>query len=147
MKYISLSIKKAFTLIELMVVIAIVAILATIAIPSYNSYTTRAALTELIQVSAPYKTEVEICIYSTGDKNNCNAGSNGIQSQIDNTSSNSDSYIKNINVSSGVITVNGKGALDGFSYSLNPTKTNNSINWEVNCNGKAGEFPSGFCTK
>lgn len=57
---------KAFTLIELMIVIAIIAILATVAIPSYNSYTQKAALSELLSASASYKTDVEICMYNTG---------------------------------------------------------------------------------
>ena len=46
------SVKKGFTLIELMIVIAIVAILATIAIPSYQNYTKKAAVSELLQASA-----------------------------------------------------------------------------------------------
>ena len=39
--------KKGFTLIELMIVIAIIAILATIAIPSYQNYTKIASLRAL----------------------------------------------------------------------------------------------------
>ena len=49
------SMKKGFTLIELMIVIAIVAILATIAIPSYQNYTKKAAVSELLQASAPLR--------------------------------------------------------------------------------------------
>ena len=51
------SVKKGFTLIELMIVIAIVAILATIAIPSYQNYTKKAAVSELLQASAPLRAE------------------------------------------------------------------------------------------
>ena len=54
------SVKKGFTLIELMIVIAIVAILATIAVPSYQNYTKKAAISELLQASAPLRAEVEL---------------------------------------------------------------------------------------
>ncbi|QUE31760.1 prepilin-type N-terminal cleavage/methylation domain-containing protein [Francisella philomiragia] len=42
------NIKKGFSLVELMVVIAIIAILAAVAIPAYSNYVTRAKLTEAL---------------------------------------------------------------------------------------------------
>jgi type IV pilus assembly protein PilA len=44
------SLTKAFSLVELMVVIAIVALLAAVAIPSYKEYTNRAKMAEVTNV-------------------------------------------------------------------------------------------------
>ncbi|MDH2997841.1 prepilin-type N-terminal cleavage/methylation domain-containing protein [Pasteurellaceae bacterium LFhippo2] len=135
-------IQRAFTLIELMIVIAIIAILATIAIPSYNSYTKKAALSELLQASAPYKADVEICIYNLGGKNGeCNAGKNGIKAANAVTSK----YIESISVSSGSITVTGKDSLANTSYTLKPTFSEGNITWSTSCSGDESLFPAGFC--
>ncbi|QIW16472.1 prepilin-type N-terminal cleavage/methylation domain-containing protein [Pasteurellaceae bacterium RH1A] len=137
------SLKRAFTLIELMIVIAIIAILATIAIPSYNSYTQKAALSELLQASSSYKTEVEICFYNTGDLAACNAGSNGIQAAKTSTTT---KYVNSIAVAAGKIDVEGKGALNGYGYSLTAAKNGNSISWSTSCKGAdTSLFPAGFC--
>jgi prepilin-type N-terminal cleavage/methylation domain-containing protein len=52
--------RAAFSLIELMVVIAIVAILVATAIPSYNKYLQRAALAEGVTVLGAYKTAIGV---------------------------------------------------------------------------------------
>lgn len=63
--------QKGFTLIELMIVVAIIGILAAVAVPAYQNYTLKARFTEVVNVTAPYKTAVELCV-QTG---NCiNAG-------------------------------------------------------------------------
>ncbi|MDP8099464.1 prepilin-type N-terminal cleavage/methylation domain-containing protein [Pasteurella atlantica] len=137
---------QAFTLIELMIVIAIIAILATIAIPSYTSYTQKAALSELLSASAPYKSDVEICIYNEGTLTNCNGGSNGIQA---NKTSTTMKYLKSISAATGVISVQGKGSLEGYGYTLTPTYSNNTITWATSCTGKESDisiFPAGFCS-
>lgn len=136
--------KKGFTLIELMIVIAIIAILATVAIPSYTSYTQKAALSEILRASASYKSDVEICIYNTGSKEKCSAGSNGIQANK--SESNDAKYLKSVSVSSGAISVEGKGSIDGFGYTMTPTFSNNNISWAISCKGDTSLFPANFCT-
>ncbi|MFY1006386.1 prepilin-type N-terminal cleavage/methylation domain-containing protein, partial [Pasteurella multocida] len=108
-KAIFFSIKKGFTLIELMIVIAIIAILATIAVPSYQNYTKKAAISELLQAAAPYRAEVELCIYNTNTPSECSAGQHGIRANI----SSGKKYLSSINVKSGVITVIGQKSLEG----------------------------------
>lgn len=136
---------KAFTLIELMIVIAIIAILATVAIPSYNAYTQKAALSELLQASSSYKSDVELCIYNFGGVNNCSGGSNGIQANK--TAGNETKYLNSITVNKGVITVSGKGSLNGYGYTLTPTFSKNTISWTTSCSGDdISLFPASFCS-
>lgn len=135
---------KAFTLIELMIVIAIIAILATIAIPSYTSYTQKAALSELLSASASYKSDVEICIYNTGALTNCTGGSNGVQANKTDVAD--AKYLKSISVASGTITVEGKGSIDGYGYTMTPKFANNNITWATSCRGSdTSLFPANFC--
>lgn len=136
--------KRAFTLIELMIVIAIIAILATIAIPSYTSYTQKAAMSELLRASSSYKSDVEICIYNLGKTAGCSAGTHGIQAEK--TEVAKAKYLKSIAVSDGTITVAGKGTLENISYKLIPTFANNNVTWAGSCTGDSSLFPAGFCS-
>ncbi|AKO45423.1 pilin [[Haemophilus] ducreyi] len=135
--------QKAFTLIELMIVIAIIAILATVAIPSYNSYTKKAALSELLAASSAYKTDVEICVYNLGRTDGCNAGTNGIK----NDNSGKSKYVGSISVENGTITVTGKESLKDYSYKMTPTLQGESLTWKTTCNGAdTSLFPANFCS-
>lgn len=133
---------KGFTLIELMIVIAIVAILATIAIPSYQNYTKKAAATELVEAAAPYKAEVELCIYNTENISQCNAGTNGIQNNLEDKG-----RVKSIQVSSGIINVEGQGTLKDIGYSLTPKGNGlDGISWHIDCGDNSNIFPANFCS-
>ena len=60
--------QKGFTLIELMIVVAIIGILAAIAIPAYHNYTTRAQVSEALNMANTYKGEL---IAKYGESGSC----------------------------------------------------------------------------
>ena len=59
---------QGFTLIELMIAVAIIGILAAISIPAYQNYTTRAQVSEALNIASAYKGEL---IAKYGESGTC----------------------------------------------------------------------------
>ena len=122
----------AFSLLELIIVMAIIGILMAIAIPSYRIYTRRAHYVEIVQAALPFKLGVEECFGTTEELLNCKAGAYGIPNNITN---NKIGLVKNINIKNGGIiniTPNEKyGITTKDNYILTPLINGSSIHWQV----------------
>jgi type IV pilus assembly protein PilA len=118
-------IKKGFTLIELMIVVAIVAILAAIALPAYQDYIGRSQMTEGYSLGAGLKPNV--AEYYASFNEHCTgpgnaAGACGIAAPSELTGK----YVESVAVASGVITATMKSAqisacASGKTITLTPT--------------------------
>jgi type IV pilus assembly protein PilA len=108
-----------FTLVELMIVVAIVAVLAAIAIPSYQSFTVRAKMAEVLMGLSGCRTLISE-VYPTGTL----PGPNGWGCEA---SAGKTRYIRSITTSAdGVVTAVADGfnnpAIDGRTIQLIPYK-------------------------
>ena len=124
--------ESAFTLIELMIVIAIISILIAIALPSYQNYTRRAHFTELVQAAAPLKLAVEQCYQMYDTLNECHSGSGGIEKT---TPFPANSLVHTAEVEKkGVIHLIPKaryGILASSDYQLIPEATQHGLIWHA----------------
>lgn len=122
-----------FTLVELMIVVAIVAILGSIGVPAYQGYLQKAAMTDMLQTLAPYKTAVDLCALEQSDVAPCNAGSYGIPT------GKGSRYVSDVGVNQGVITLTGQSTLQGVSVTLTPRwdASDSAVVWSRQCQTSA----------
>lgn len=118
---------------------AIIGILAAVALPAYNTYTTKAAYSEVINAVTPYKAAVEVCVLNNaisacGYGTNGGTPANGIPGTV------ATPAVAKVEVSGGTILVTPnayKGIVATDTYQLAPTGGTNAGDqitaWTATC--------------
>lgn len=114
----------AFTLVELLIVIAIISILAGIGIPSYQHYLKQARFSEVMMATAPFKTAVSIGLQDGLAKKELNNGDNGIPNSPAATPN-----LASIQVKNGTITAKAGKRAGSYTYVLTPSS--DGTRWTV----------------
>lgn len=139
MNIINMKFKSAFSIIELMVVIAIILLLAVIALPIYQSDLTKTKLNSLWQLAEPAKLYVE----SQYLKNNTNVTTLNVNANTKDVTTANPDLVRCITIQNGVISVVGNpNKFYGNAYwvSWTPTIDAGRIVWSCTYDPTAEEY-------
>jgi type IV pilus assembly protein PilA len=135
-------VQQAFTLIELMIVVAIIGILAAIATAAYENYVARAQMTEALSLSGGLKTIVGRASWEKGALTGVNSGDDGIPAAASYTGK----YVSQVEVVDGVITATIKATANtriaNKTLTLAPTPMGGSLMWACSSNAEPKYLPS-----
>lgn len=121
---------QAFSLLELMAVVAIIAILAAGGIPSYQHYIKKSRFNELVTAAMPFKAGVELCYQTQGELNNCDSGKQHVPPAI--STGSLAGMVDSVQVTNGRITVTPKkqnGINKQDTFVLIPTIKSHHLQW------------------
>ena len=134
--------QRAFTLIELMIVVAIIGILAAIATAAYENYVARAQMTEALSLGGGLKTVVGRASWERGSLTGINSGSDGILVAASYTGK----YVSQVDVADGVITATMKATANARvanqTLTLTPTAMGGSLMWACSSTAEPKYLPS-----
>ncbi|AXQ20989.1 pilin [Acinetobacter wuhouensis] len=106
-----------FTLIELMIVVAIIGILAAFAIPAYMDYTTRAQVSEALNMASSLKSEV---IRKYGESGTCPTSPEDLG--LDSLGTVNGKYVQRVGINTTY-----SGALCAFEFTFNSSGMNGGV--------------------
>lgn len=142
-------IKKGFSLIELMIVIAIIGILAAIAIPAYNDYIGRAKASELISSTSALQDSITEYRVVTGTfasaKSDDIEDTYGVSNPADEAQ-----YVSSIAVvasddDNADLVITGSSAVDDLELTLSAEWTGNSVSWTCSVTDGPVKFAPASC--